>query len=74
MRLEHRKDGWPFCPRCGEDELSSSEFPANATGVMVCLSCAWAGHVPSKEDVKAGRAAMRINGRLRRFDTWGREI
>jgi hypothetical protein len=21
---EHRKDGWPLCPRCGEDELFSA--------------------------------------------------
>ncbi len=22
-----RKDGWPFCPRCGEDELYSRYIP-----------------------------------------------
>ena len=51
---EFRADGWPFCPRCGEDELYSvlmlnwngqGEKPTLEqciAGVMRCYKCEWA--------------------------------
>lgn len=51
--IEFRKDGWPLCPRCGEDELASrahlnyfgvGEQPTIADGIasgMVCYKCGW---------------------------------
>lgn len=44
-----RRDGWPFCPRCGEDELwtpwtpegeeaSLDDYIANK---LSCLRCEW---------------------------------
>jgi hypothetical protein len=38
---EHRKDGWPLCPSCGEDELYSlAEGPSIQT-IRGCYRCAW---------------------------------
>lgn len=61
--FEYRKDGWPLCPVCGDDELMSTMQPAGvdpSIGVkwtrqptvidpMRCLSCGWEGRVPSRE-------------------------
>lgn len=52
---EYRKDGWPLCPRCGEDELASHlallwdgrEEPHRPTVLeclrngFVCMACGW---------------------------------
>lgn len=59
---EYRRDGWPLCPRCGEDELASQEPPfiprpgagtqirvPRPTDRMRCLGCGWVGTVPAKE-------------------------
>ncbi len=59
MRIEtvdearHRRDGWPLCPRCGEDELMSQvpvsiSIKAQPTDRMKCLRCAWEGVVPPR--------------------------
>jgi hypothetical protein len=53
--IEYRKDGWPLCPRCGEDELwSPLTFYAQWDGAdkrlpvekyieagMTCYRCNW---------------------------------
>jgi hypothetical protein len=46
MDPEYRADGWPLCPRCGEDELWSAAVPADAGGDLQCYECRWAGRVP----------------------------
>lgn len=47
---EHRKDGWPLCPQCGEDELGSllvwlTETPPPVQDFidagMWCYACGW---------------------------------
>lgn len=60
---EFRADGWPFCPRCGEDELSSLimafvapgeevELSEVLAGPLVCLAC---GHrMLSERAIAAG--------------------
>jgi hypothetical protein len=48
---KYRKDGWPLCPQCGEDELwdpLSWERPADATARLKCYSCDFDGRVPEK--------------------------
>lgn len=47
--MEYRKDGWPLCPRCGEDELASTLFPAQPKPIdpMKCLYCGWRGEIPA---------------------------
>jgi hypothetical protein len=56
--FEYRRDGWPLCPQCGEDELMSlvpysiSLFP-KATDRMRCLVCRWEGFVPAREEPAA---------------------
>lgn len=42
----YRRDGWPLCPRCGDDELMSMAIPARADSVLQCLNCSWRGFVP----------------------------
>jgi hypothetical protein len=46
--IEFRKDGWPLCPRCGEDELYSLRWmgpdPPPSLGEFIdtiegCYSC-----------------------------------
>lgn len=37
--LEWRKDGWPLCPLCGDDELYSLEIPATAETIRACYRC-----------------------------------
>lgn len=51
---EHRKDGWPLCPKCGEDELVSALLqvvdPMKPTPSLLeclhhgffCMGCGWA--------------------------------
>jgi hypothetical protein len=46
--FEYRRDGWPLCPCCGEDELMSREFPARTTDMLQCLACSWRGTVPER--------------------------
>lgn len=36
---ERRPDGWPLCPRCGEDELWSPD--STEAGIQNCLACHW---------------------------------
>jgi len=38
---EHREDGWPLCPACGEDELYSLDFPASIDTISGCYNCGW---------------------------------
>lgn len=60
---EYRRDGWPFCPQCGEDELASQESPFTSASVhgarirvprptdrMRCLVCSWSGAVPARQE------------------------
>jgi hypothetical protein len=60
---EFRKDGWPFCPRCGEDELYShkmlhwhgdGERPTIEEcikGGMTCYNCSWSSPKAAPEPV-----------------------
>ena len=50
LKVAYRADGWPLCPRCGEDELFSMQFPAKASDPLACYRCDWAGHVPLKAE------------------------
>ena len=45
---EYRSDGWPLCPRCGEDELMSREVHPTPLDWLKCLQCGWAGEIPPK--------------------------
>ena len=36
---QRRADGWPLCPRCGDDELWSPT--SDEAGIRGCLSCGW---------------------------------
>jgi hypothetical protein len=36
---EVHKDGWPLCPRCGEDELYSLDIPATVESIRGCYNC-----------------------------------
>lgn len=36
-----RRDGWPLCPRCGEDELYSLATPATIETICGCYRCGW---------------------------------
>lgn len=38
---EHRADGWPLCPRCGDDELYSLMVPATIETIAGCYACNW---------------------------------
>jgi hypothetical protein len=51
---EYRRDGWPLCPSCGEDELADlnmRHWPANTTAdplaELTCYACRWVGTVPA---------------------------
>jgi hypothetical protein len=57
-----RPDGWPLCPRCGEDELWSpiwnSDRPRPSldeflAGPLACYACGW------RRDALLGREAAR---------------
>jgi hypothetical protein len=39
-----RKDGWPYCPSCGEDELY-----LKSNHQLKCYLCAWDEDSPNKE-------------------------
>lgn len=41
IQTKLREDGWPLCPRCGEDELWSAEVPADPRRIVSCLRCGW---------------------------------
>lgn len=51
MKIEYRKDGWPLCPCCGEDELWSAYYwdgledkpPLQAwlDAGLTCYKCQW---------------------------------
>lgn len=43
---EFRKDGWPLCPQCGEDELYSLCVPATAETITGCYRCSWTPPAP----------------------------
>jgi DNA-directed RNA polymerase subunit M/transcription elongation factor TFIIS len=55
--VEYRRDGWPFCPQCGEDELYAFAMmgwrgdeprPTLAechAHEFCCYKCAWRGTV-----------------------------
>lgn len=64
--LAYRPDGWPLCPRCGEDELASvvslsgrlvrkdgSIRQAKPTDEMTCYNCRWNGGVPRRDEAVA---------------------
>jgi len=36
-----RKDGWPLCPSCGEDEAYSLAIPADPVKLDGCYACGW---------------------------------
>lgn len=43
---ERRDDGWPLCPKCGNDELSNHNAPSELDGgPLFCLACHWSGYV-----------------------------
>ncbi len=55
MYTEFRNDGWPLCPRCGEDELftlalwpdwqvSTPPLAWCVARIDGCYRCAWAPH------------------------------
>lgn len=63
--LEYRPDGWPLCPRCGEDELASVVSlggrlrtkdgmlrRAMPTDEMTCYRCRWNGCVPRRDEAQ----------------------
>lgn len=41
MAWRFRADGWPYCPRCGEDELYSLANPATVETIVGCYRCNW---------------------------------
>jgi hypothetical protein len=45
--MDYRADGWPLCPRCGEDELWSAEIPARPYGMLRCYRCQHTVIVPT---------------------------
>src|SRR5262249_23757670 len=61
MTYATRQDGWPLCPRCGEDELWSS-FAWNGDGErppmqawldagLTCYQCGWSNIDPISRSV-----------------------
>ena len=63
--IEYRKDGWPLCPICGEDELWCRDVPANILGIVGCLCCDWESDNDWLERAAAGLQQGRKRG-LRR--------
>lgn len=49
-----RKDGWPYCPQCEEDELYSLSVPATAETIIGCYICGWTPRCPTP--------AVRVSG------------
>lgn len=39
FRMTYRDDGWPLCPRCGEDELYSLATYASIETIAGCYRC-----------------------------------
>lgn len=37
----YRADGWPYCPRCDEDELWSNATQATVETIVGCYACGW---------------------------------
>lgn len=54
--FEYRRDGWPLCPQCGEDELASATIPARVTDPLACLVCRWRGTVQVRAAADAAGA------------------
>lgn len=44
--ITRRPDGWPLCPRCGEDELYSLTTPPREGTIIGCHSCNWKPTAP----------------------------
>lgn len=49
-----RKDGWPLCPKCGDDELAYDvmnetkeqwDHEEVMAGTFFCYACRWEGHI-----------------------------
>lgn len=69
LYAEFRKDGWPLCPRCGEDELQNPHLDMGqeprptladylAAGLS-CLSCGWEGPAALRQlDAEVAEGAM----------------
>ena len=57
MKFEYRRDGWPLCPQCGEDELAdlsvrdwpAASFKADPAAELTCYVCHWHGTVPVRK-------------------------
>jgi hypothetical protein len=41
-----RPDGWPLCPKCGEDELYSVANPPTEDTIRGCYNCNWRPDAP----------------------------
>jgi len=67
VHLAYRSDGWPLCPRCGDDALVSQcmtdrkRLVKNGrtvaggpmpTDEMTCSNCRWNGGVPRRDEAK----------------------
>lgn len=57
---QYRKDGWPLCPCCGEDELADLSvrdwpvsFKSDPANELTCYVCRWFGTVPVREEISA---------------------
>jgi predicted RNA-binding Zn-ribbon protein involved in translation (DUF1610 family) len=63
---EFRKDGWPLCPGCGDDELWSNAVPASIETIVGCLNCGWKpGRCESAAADPQAKAASIAAGRRR---------
>lgn len=72
---EYRRDGWPLCPRCGEDEVMSwldtdcvlahieqhGDKPSREEYLMAELSCLYCGWV--RPERKRAREAQTASGK-----------
>lgn len=67
---EFRKDGWPLCPQCGEDELASTlllsykdgpvpTLPECLADEFLCYACHWTSAQPVSETVRGRDVLMR---------------
>ena len=48
--MRTRPDGWPLCPKCGEDELYCLMEPACVCRDMRCYRCGWIGNPAAYPD------------------------
>lgn len=62
---ERRRDGWPLCPRCGEDELYSLAIPATIETIEACYACNW-----KRSGVSIGSATLRAAGDKTATERW----